>query len=464
MSGRESPFKGLESFEDSDHDARLFFGREREREIVVANLLASKLTVLYGDTGVGKSSVLRAGVARDLRALPEPLAVVVFDEWRDDPAGRLQARVAEATGAEPQSRLVDTLELGAAMVGGEVVVILDGFEEEFLYHGLDAGPDSFFDQFSEAVTRPGLRASFLVAIREDALAKLDRFKSRVPNVFGNYLRLPHLDRTAAREAIFGPVDRYNESADVPVEIESALVEAVLDQVTAGKVELGQAGRGGVDAGGSRAGIEAPYLQLVMERLWQAESLAGSKALRLETFDRLGGAEQIVRDHLDRALEALEPEQRDVAAAVFNHLVTPSGAKIAHDASDLAGYVGVPESDVAPVLSALAAQRILRSVPGVRGSDQPRYEIYHDILADPVLAWRTRHESEREVGRVHVEAAKRHRRLLLVAAGAVVLAGAMALLAVFAFAQRSEVDAQARKAHARAFERNVPAGDLSRCGR
>ena len=449
---RPSPFKGLASFDESDADARLFFGREREREIIVANLLASRLTVLYGDTGVGKSSVLRAGVARDLRALPEPLAVVVFDDWQDDPAGALESRVAEATGADSQGRLVDTLELGAGLVGGEVFVILDGLEEEFLYHGSDAGPGSFLAQFSEAATRPGLRASFLLAIREDALAKLDRFKSRVPNVFGNYLRLDHLDRDEAREAIRGPVDRYNESAvDGTVEIEAALVEAVLDQVAAGKVELGRSGRGSVEDNASSGGIEAPFLQLVMERLWEAEAAAGSNVLRLETLERLGGAEQIVRDHLDRALDALDPVQRDVAAAAFNHLVTPSGTKIAHDASDLAGYVGAAPSEVAPVLSALAAERILRPVPGVPGSDQPRYEIYHDILADAVLDWRRRHDSEREVADVRSAAAKRHRRLLLVAAGAVLLAGVMAGVTIFAFAQRSEADTQARSAKAQAFD-------------
>jgi len=59
----ESPYKGLASFEDSPLDAMLFFGREREREIITANLLAARLTVLYGPSGVGKSSLLRAGVA-----------------------------------------------------------------------------------------------------------------------------------------------------------------------------------------------------------------------------------------------------------------------------------------------------------------------------------------------------------------------------------------------------------------
>ena len=51
--------------------------------------------------------------------------------------------------------------------------------------------------------------SFLVAIREDAVAKLDRFKGQIPNLFDNYLRIEHLDREAAREAIELPLERYN---------------------------------------------------------------------------------------------------------------------------------------------------------------------------------------------------------------------------------------------------------------
>ena len=55
-----SPFKGLAPFGDSDVDALLFFGRARETEVIAANLQASRLTVLYGPSGVGKSSILRA--------------------------------------------------------------------------------------------------------------------------------------------------------------------------------------------------------------------------------------------------------------------------------------------------------------------------------------------------------------------------------------------------------------------
>ena len=63
---RECPYAGLMPF--TEEQAEFFFGREAEREIITANLMASRLTLLYGPSGVGKSSVLNAGVAHDLRA------------------------------------------------------------------------------------------------------------------------------------------------------------------------------------------------------------------------------------------------------------------------------------------------------------------------------------------------------------------------------------------------------------
>ena len=88
------------------------FGRERETEIVVANLIASRLTVLYGPSGVGKSSLLRAAVARSLRALPEEPLVVVFSSWSDDPTVSPEA-VGEASGLSTNGSVGDCAGAGA---------------------------------------------------------------------------------------------------------------------------------------------------------------------------------------------------------------------------------------------------------------------------------------------------------------------------------------------------------------
>jgi len=77
----DAPYKGLRSFGDSELDSLLFFGRARETEVIAANLLAARLTVLFGPSGVGKSSVLGAGVAGRLREdrLPALTGTVVVD-------------------------------------------------------------------------------------------------------------------------------------------------------------------------------------------------------------------------------------------------------------------------------------------------------------------------------------------------------------------------------------------------
>jgi WD40 repeat protein len=441
-----TPYKGLASFEDSDVDATLFFGRDREQEIIAANLTAARLTLLYGPSGVGKSSVLRAGVARRLRELPGPLAVVVFDRWRDEPGARLREAVSAAVGGDFAGSLADTLEAATARLGGELYVILDGAEEYFVYHGDESEPGTFAADFPDAVTRDGLQAYFLLSLRDDSLAALDRFKTRIPNLFANALRLEYLDRSAAREAIVGPLDEFNKlTSESPVEIEPELVEAVLDQVARGNVDLGRAGRGVAHSGAPAQAVETPFLSLVMERIWEAERSEGSELLRLQTFERLGGAEQIVRDHLDDALDGLTPEGQAATAEMFNYLVTPSGTKIAHRASDLARYADVRESELEPTLGVLTSERILRPVAAADGST--RYEIFHDVLAGAVLAWRTRHRSERELEAERSRASRRQRRTAFAAAVAAAVIAVLTAATVYALVERSRARTGARRAEA-----------------
>jgi WD40 repeat protein len=418
-----SPYKGLAPFEDSELDALFFFGRGREIEIIVANLLAARLTILYGVSGVGKTSLLRAGVAHRLRNAHDAV-VVVMSSWTGDPV----------------EDLLDAVEAAAPDV-------LDQFDEYFLYHEDERGAATLADELPEALRRGGLRANFLLGIREDSLAQLDTFKPRIPNLFTNSLRLDRLDRASARAAIEGPLERYNElgSGETEVSAEPALVDALLEQVAVGRVDLGQSGRGGVEAEDDGR-IEAPYLQLVLERLWDVERAQRSHRLRLATLEQLGGAAHIVEDHLERAMSELSPEQKDAAAAIYNHLVTPSGTKIAHRARDLAGYAAVDEAETEQVLQRLVEERIVRA--GEDGAAGPRYEIFHDVLADAVLAWRTQHEADRRLAEEREAAARRHRRLLLVAIGAGILVAILAAITVAALAARHDARDQARRARGR----------------
>jgi hypothetical protein len=116
--------------------------------------------------------------------------------------------------------------------GGDLFIIVDRFEDYFLYHGEEDGEGSFAVKFPRAVNRPDLHANFLLSMRQDGLAKLDRFKGRIPGLLKNYLRIDHLDREAARPAITKPIDKFNDTHQFdaqPFRVEPELVEAVLDQ-------------------------------------------------------------------------------------------------------------------------------------------------------------------------------------------------------------------------------------------
>lgn len=420
-----SPYRGLEPFDE--RDAAFFFGRERETRLITASLFASPLTLLYGASGVGKSSVLRAGVLPRLRARADLLPVifptissehatgtVVVRGWQTDPVSGIKETVAlalaDSAGEDVETRmryqdevlrhdmspLPEFLAACSEVSDRRLMVILDQFEEYSLYHPED---DLFAEQFPRAI-QPGSRAvSFMVSLREDALARLDRFKGRIPTLWDSYRRIDHLERSAAEDAIRLPLQEYNrlQPGGEPVGIEDALVDAVLRDVQTENVQFEETGSGTLDVpSNADARIETPYLQLVMTRLWERERAEGSRTLRWTTLQSEGGAAEIVRTHLDRVMQQFTPQEQDVAARVFHRLVTPTGAKIAFSVQDLAEYENIDVAQLAPILRRLeeGSRRILRRV-AVRSDapDEPRYEIFHDRLGKAILAWRAKRLAE-----------------------------------------------------------------------
>ncbi len=425
------PYKGLNPY--SEKDAKLFFGRETQIENIIDRLTTSRLTILYGESGVGKTSVVRAGVAAQLRQQAQenlteykvPVhGVVVFPpfnlSWKDEPLPQLKKQIEEdirelapnIQPPEPELPFIKTLQAWTELLGGEegdgeLFIILDQFEEYFLYHhSSEAEEGTFAFEFPRAVTRSGLWVNFLLSMRKDSLAELDYFKGRLLNLLGNRLELGHLDWNLAREAIKQPIYKYYNKEVSPeepfaIEDEDRLIEKVLEEVS--------------QRNNHKDRIEAPYLQLVMESLWKKEIDTGSRSLRLQTFTELGGAAGIAERHLNEKMELLSKNERDleIAASVFHYLVTPSGGKHAYRAFDLASLVNreqrkgdrtelVTENELNPWLDKLT-QRDFRILRPVGKSPNLSYEIFHDVLAQPILAWLAEYLKKKEEEKAKQEA-------------------------------------------------------------
>ena len=139
------------------------------------------------------------------------------------------------------------------------------------------------------------------------MAKLDRFKGRIPSLFDNILRLKHLDQKAARQAIERPLDKFVERPSRPTTSRSGSRVVLVDEVLA--KDSPPAGSPSASPGRTRnAGAGGPGCQrgdgqgpLPPAR---ANPPLGGRGRRefagppLATYNGLGGAGQIVSRHLD----------------------------------------------------------------------------------------------------------------------------------------------------------------------
>jgi WD40 repeat protein len=405
--GMTSPYRGLLPYTEADYP--YFFGRDQEIATLTANLEVARFTLFYGPSGVGKTSLLRAGAVHQLRqrvqadlaggGQPE-IIPIYFNRWQQAPLlGLLQAvraavgmAVPPPAGSRPDADKATAatfpalLAAESARTGADLLIILDQFEEYFLYPD-PAGPDNFADALVNAVNTPQLRANFVLSLREDGLARLDCFKGRIPFLLDNRLSVERLGRAAARQAIEQPLVQYQRDSGRHITIESGLVQRVVDQLCATRAGLARQGTG--TAPGESDRIEAPYLQLVMTRLWAAEQEQGSRVLRAATLEALGDTTAIVATYLDNIMAQLSAAEQTLAAACFNRLVTPSGSKVALTRADIAGYSGAGAEAVEQLLRNLVNQRVLHVTPNPLG--ESHYEITHDVLGHAILQWQERYQ-------------------------------------------------------------------------
>ena len=195
----------------------------------------------------------------------------------------------------------------------------------------------------------GCRSRCVIAVREESLARVDRLEGYVPGLFETVYRLDHLDRTAGETAIRGPLDAWNAEAepDRAMTLEDELVAAVLDQVPSAE---------------DPTRIETAHLQLVLQRVWEAEREAGSQRSQARDLRR---SRRRCRDRA-RARHACArrrsiPAGKALASDVLDRLVTPSGVRMAQSPADLAALAGAPLDT-----GAVAARRAVpRAGPATR---------------------------------------------------------------------------------------------------
>ncbi|MFD9705761.1 hypothetical protein [Lentzea sp. NPDC059081] len=274
----EAPYVGLEAFREEDADR--FFGRERLtarlRELVGERAFVG----VFGASGSGKSSLLRAGLLPHLdRALVLTPGVRPQDECA--------VRLAQATGDSPvvlHSELTDPAALGLFARRHELALVVDQFEEVFTLCGAEQR-----DWFVRALVQA---PRVVIGVRADFYGHVGRHPELVEALDGAQLLVGPLTTDELRRAIVEPARRVGAT------VESALVTRLV-----------------ADVAGQAAAL--PLVQHVLVETWHRRR---GMTLSLTGYEEAGGVEHAIAHTAETVHDQLTDEQRQTARRIFLRLI------------------------------------------------------------------------------------------------------------------------------------------------
>ncbi len=464
----QHPWLGLASF--TEETRGFFHGREEEVAELGRRVQRKLLTILFGQSGLGKTSILRAGIVPRLRPEGYCPVYVRIDYSPESPAPAEQIkqaifRATEATGTWTQSGVAsqgeslweflhhrDDILKDAAGKTVIPLLIFDQFEEIFtLAQADDAGrarAAQFVEELADLVeNRPPKaleariehddaiterfdfgRADYriLVALREDYLAHLESLKGAMPSITQNRMRLARMTGQQALAAVMKPGGRL-----VTEEVAEAIVRFI-----AGGSEL------------RNAEVEPSLLSLICRELNNARIAQGRAEISADLL--AGSHDTILAEFYERALADQPPAVRKV---IEDQLLTESGFRESLAEERL--VKAFTAAGAAPdALATLVNRRLLRIEERL---DVRRVELTHDVLCGVVKASRelrlereAKEEAERQLAaqRAREEATRKSLvRARQVAAGAATLAVVAIVGAIFGWVNMN----RAREAEAAALE-------------
>jgi serine/threonine protein kinase/formylglycine-generating enzyme required for sulfatase activity len=352
-----NPYRGLAAFE-AEHRS-LFFGRQAEVRALVERLRGESMVWVVGDSGVGKSSLCRAGVVPAVRegALGWALDVATLRPGRRPVLG-LALALAGASGlppatleAELMAGSVDTLVRRLQERATGVLLFIDQLEELFTLAAAEEA--TLWAELLLALITRLSRLRILGTVRSDFLTRFGALPGLGEELTRAIYLLAPLGPAALRDAIVSPAAAKGFHFE-PEALVDSLAEA---------------------AAHSLGGL--PLLQFALAELWERRDRE-SHRLSEAAFVALGGVGGALARHADAVLGRLLPAERRQARRLLGLLVTPEGTRSRRTVAELGAGAQGPETRA--VLDALVQGRLLVT-QAAEETGESTYEIAHEALLE-----------------------------------------------------------------------------------
>ena len=314
------PFKGLAFFDRAD--AEYFCGRERLIADLLARLVESPLAGILGSSGVGKSSLLRAGLLPALSAGALPGS----EKWRQvllRPGTHPNAALTRALAGD---RLPDVA--GQLAPGERLVIAVDQLEELFTLCEREEERAAFAEQLAAAAGDPERRALVVVSLRADFYGPLASYPPLAALVSASHVLVGPMDRDELARAIEQPAARAG------LQVERPLTEALV-----------------ADVAGEPGGL--PLLSTTLLQLWRARD---GRVLRYDSYRASGGVRGAVARLAEDAYNQLGKDERRIARGLMLRLASGEDGTLARRRVPIGELERI--TGASPVLAKLTDARLL----------------------------------------------------------------------------------------------------------
>lgn len=415
----DAPYRGISSYRLLD--SGLLFARDDQIERLVQLILVYRAALVFGESGVGKTSMLNAGFVPEalrLGYLPErvrlrydaaaPIVIEHIGLETSSSGATLPSNFgAERTGARSITFSLEDFRARLRSLKPEhgALLVFDQFEELVtLFEDAPAADHlqdalslqaRVFDLVVEALTTPTVAAKFVFSMRQDYLGRMTRLLSRAPDLRDRFVHVEPLKGPDLPAIVRGPIEKYPDAyaERMPSTAQDEIIRQFTARVGAGPINLSE-------------------VQIVARRVWDAPA----EGTRLQR----AGIGSVIDAYFSEEFARSTPEEQADIRALMSCMVTSGGTRNWVSADDLLGRVsrntGAPRARLEALMRHLDREG-RRLVTSEERQNVVYYTILSEFLVPRIRKWQ-------EEDRRRAERARQRRRIRNVSLIGLAVAGVL----------------------------------------
>ncbi len=425
----------------SRKQANIFYGRDKDVRKLLTLIQVEKKVLLYSKSGLGKTSLLEAGVLPKLPGNYTTISIRLFayKPGAETPLERVinalrsvvgdidahnDTIVDQVNGDDEKDKTLWYYFKKAQLLASPpdddepekiFTLVFDQFEELFsfpkneieefknqLYELLELKlPDRFallidegrennrklFSRETIGLLHKKIEIKTIFAIRSDRLSQLNNFSDRFPDIQSTFYELLPLTYDQARQAIINPaMDKDPGFETPPFVFHKNAIDKIIHELSDGGTE----------------NIETTQLQIVCHRIEEIAAAKTADGLIQIEVDDLPEFKNIFLNFYFDSINRLSEDNHDKAKRLIEDELIRNHQRISLDEEICKEYLG--EKD----LRTLVDTHLLRAERNTFGRFS--YEVSHDTLVEPILESRKKYRDELEKIRLEEERQEELRKL------------------------------------------------------